>query len=67
MLYELTARNGQVQGSEHAVDDAVVKTVFRFESVQVMIGESTYLLLEKLRDGPLLANRLPTCKAANLG
>jgi hypothetical protein len=66
LLYEFTARNGQVQDSEHAVDDVVVKTVSRFESVQVIIGESTHLNLEILREGPLLGNRFPTCKAANL-
>ena len=66
LLYEFTARNGQVQDSEHAVDDAVVKAVSRFESVLVTIVECTNLILEKLQDCPLLGNRFPTCKAANL-
>ena len=31
-----------------------------------MIVESTHLNLEILREGPLLGNRCPACKAANL-
>lgn len=66
LLYEFTARNGQVQGSEHAVDDVVVKALSTFEKAKLTIGESTHLILEKLREGPLLGSRFPTCKAANL-